>query len=124
MLFYAINDHTSEHTTPFLTTTGAALSRTEGNTEVSINGNENNTYCPSLELLRGRDGRDGHDGRDGMPGRDGKDGERGPPGPSGVGPTGLAGPPGPPGPSCARVFGEMYWASEVNNFSSQYTASR
>ena len=59
-----------------------------------------------------------------MPGRDGKDGERGPPGPSGVGPTGPAGPPGPPGPSCARVFGEMYWASGVNNFSSQYTASR
>ena len=79
---------------------GEALYRTQRNTEITNNGNEDSTTSfPHIELLRGRDGRDG------LAGRDGKDGEKGDRGHIGIqGPPGLQGPPGSPAPNSGGVL--------------------
>lgn len=75
---------------------------------------EDESTCPQMEVLRGRDGRDGRDGDCGPPGPPGEKGDRGlrgepgvrgtvgPQGPAGlpglVGQAGVKGPPGRPGP--------------------------
>ena len=56
---------------------------------------EDDSSCPNIEVLRGRDGRDGLPGPTGPAGNDGKNGE--------IGDTGPMGPPGPPGPSSGGV---------------------
>ena len=66
---------------------GKALSR--------VDRQEDDSSCPNIEVLRGRDGRDGLPGPTGLAGNDGKNGERGD--------TGPMGPPGPPGPSSGGV---------------------
>ena len=66
---------------------GKALSR--------VDRQEDDSSCPNVEVLRGRDGRDGLPGPTGLAGNDGKNGERGE--------TGPMGPPGPPGPSSGGV---------------------
>ena len=66
---------------------GKALSR--------VDRQEDDSSCPNIELLRGRDGRDGLPGPTGPAGNDGKNGE--------IGETGPMGPPGPPGPSSGGV---------------------
>ena len=58
------------------------------------NAPDNDSSCPAIEVLRGRDGRDGQPGTTGAPGRDGRDGEKGM-----KGDPGVEGPPGPPGPA-------------------------
>ena len=71
----------------------------------------NNSNCPQMEVLRGRDGRDGRDGMAGATGPGGAKGERGDPGgPQGprgltgaVGTPGAIGPAGPPGPKSGGV---------------------
>ena len=82
---------------------GKALSR--------VDRQEDNSSCPSFELLRGRDGRDGLPGLTGSAGNDGKNGERGE--------TGPMGPPGPPGPSSGGVtyirWGRTVCPSEAGN---------
>ena len=72
--------------------------------------------CPQMEVLRGRDGRDGRDGEGGPPGARGEMGPPGPQGPAGergpqgvVGPQGTTGPMGLPGPqgvpcNCAQTY--------------------
>ena len=66
---------------------GKALSR--------VDRQEDNSSCPNIEVLRGRDGRDGLPGPTGPAGKDGKNGKRGE--------TGPMGPSGPPGPSSGGV---------------------
>ena len=70
--------------------------------------------CPQMEVLRGRDGRDGRDGERGPPGARGEMGPPGPQGPAGErgcygcqsegvqGPAVSPGEPGPPGPAGER----------------------
>ena len=70
--------------------------------------------CPQMEVLRGRDGRDGRDGERGPPGARGEMGPAGPQGPAGErgccgcqsegvqGPAVSPGEPGPPGPAGER----------------------
>ena len=67
--------------------------------------------CPQMEVLRGRDGRDGRDGERGPPGARGDMGPPGPQGPAGErgcqsqgvqGPAVSPGEPGPPGPAGER----------------------
>ena len=66
---------------------GKALSR--------VDRQEDDSSCPNIEVLRGRDGRDGLPGPTGPAGKDGKNGKRGE--------TGPMGPSGPPGPSSGGV---------------------
>ena len=58
------------------------------------NAPDNDSSCPAIDVLRGRDERDGQPGTTGAPGRDGRDGEKGM-----KGDLGVEGPPGPPGPA-------------------------
>ena len=74
---------------------------------MSRNAEGEESTCPEVEVLRGRDGRDGRDGERGPPG---DRGNMGPPGPKGsagergqgvVGPQGTTGLQGPSGPKGA-----------------------
>ena len=81
---------------------------------MSRNAEGEESTCPQVEVLRGRDGRDGRDGERGPPGARGDMGPPGPQGPAGEGgccgcqSEGVQGPavspgvPGPPGPAGER----------------------
>ena len=78
---------------------------------VSRNAEGEESTCPEVEVLRGRDGRDGRDGERGPPGARGEMGPPGPQGPAGERgccgcqseePAGSPGEPGPPGPAGER----------------------
>ena len=81
---------------------------------MSRNAEGEESTCPQMEVLRGRDGRDGRDGERGLPGARGDMGPPGPQGPAGErgccgcqsegvqGPAVSPGEPGPPGPAGER----------------------
>ena len=78
---------------------------------MSRNAEGEESTCPQMEVLRGRDGRDGRDGETGPPGARGEMGPPGPQGPAGErscqsegvqGPAVSPGEPGPPGPAGER----------------------
>ena len=81
---------------------------------MSRNAEGEESTCPQMEVLRGRDGRDGRDGERGPPGARGEMGPPGPQGPAGErgdygcqsegvqGPAVSPGEPGPPGPAGER----------------------